>query len=211
MLAIFKNLMPREERFFDMFRDISELIVQGTNAFQAMLADLPNAERHAATIKDIEHRADTVTHRTVELLHKTFITPLDREDIHQLISRLDDILDYIEAASERIFLYGITTQPPEAKKLAEICTLSAEHIQKAVAMLEDLKQPEAIVKHCVEVNRLENEADSVLRAAMAKLFREEQDTRQLIKLKEIFELLETVTDRCEDVANIIEGIVLEYA
>ena len=208
---MFGSLIPREGKFFDLFRESAELIVKGAHEFRAMLGDMPNMEAHSRTIKDLEHKADVVTHTTVEMLHKTFITPLDREDIHQLIGRMDDILDFIEAASQRFFLYGITSSTPECEKLADICVQSVETVKLAVDRLNDLRHSEVIIKHCVEINRLENEADYVLRAAMAKLFKEEPDTRQLIKLKEIYEILETVTDRCEDVANIIEGIVLEYA
>lgn len=206
-----KYFIPTEGRFFDLFRESADQIVKGAHEFQKMLGDLQHAEAHARTIKDIEHAADHITHRTVELLHKTFITPIDREDIHELITRMDDILDFIDAAAERIHLYNITTTTPEANSLAAICVQSAERIKAAMEGLEDLKNPTELISNCVEINRLENEADSILRAAMAKLFKEEPDTRQLIKLKEIYELLETVTDRCEDVANIIEGIVLEYA
>jgi uncharacterized protein len=209
--TMFGSIIPREGKFFDLFNQAADLLVEGAKEFQKMVADLEHSEVHSRNIKTIEHKADEVTHQTVALLHKTFITPLDREDIHQLISRMDDILDFIEAASERIHLYGITQSTPEMKMLADISTRSSEYIKHIVAKLENLKDPTDIVKHCVEINRLENEADHVLRAAMAKLFKEELDTRQLIKLKEIYELLETVTDRCEDVANVIEGIVLEYA
>lgn len=208
---MFKGMMPREEKFFDLFRQASDLIVEGAKEFLEMLGDMQHVELRARTIKSIEHRADEVTHKTVELLHKTFITPLDREDIHKLISQMDDILDFIEAASERIHLYGITAPTPEMLALAEICLKSAIDIRNAVSGLDNMKNSQQIVKVCVEINRLENEADHVLRSAMAKLFRDEPDTRQLIKLKEIYELLETVTDRCEDVANTVEGIVLEYA
>lgn len=208
---MFGRFVPREENFFAHFNQAADLILEGAKEFHEMLKHMDNIERRARTIKDIEHRADEVTHRTVELLHKTFITPLDREDIHGLISKMDDILDYIEAASERVNLYGITVAPPEAVALAEICVRSAEDIRNAVYLLNDLKNPQQIIKYCVEVNRLENEADHVLRSAMAKLFRDEPDTRKLIMYKELFELLESVTDRCEDVANIVEGIVLEYA
>ncbi len=203
--------MPREEKFFDHFAQAADLIVEGAREFRDMVSHMDRVEHHARIIKDIEHKADEVTHRTVELLHKTFITPLDREDIHSLISKMDDILDFIEAASERMHLFEIKKSTPEFVMLADICLRSAENVKATVDLLRDLKKPQEILKLCVEVNRLENEADHVLRSAMAKLFREEPDTRQLIKLKEIYELLETVTDRCEDVANIVEGIVLEYA
>lgn len=208
---MFGSFIPREDKFFVLFKQAGDLLVEGAKEFKEMLADIPNAERHARNIKDAEHRCDDVTHKTVELLHKTFITPLDREDIHLLITRMDDILDFLEAASDRVFLYKIKTSSPEAIALADICFRSAEWVRKAVEHLDNLKNPAEILKCCIEINRLENEADRVLRSAMAKLFDEEPDTRQLIKLKELYELLETVTDRCEDVANIVEGIVLEYA
>ncbi|MBI2604888.1 MAG: DUF47 domain-containing protein [Deltaproteobacteria bacterium] len=208
---MFGRFMPREEKFFDHFAQAGSLIVEGAKEFRDMLSDMDRVEQHASAIKDIEHKGDEVTHRTIELLHKTFITPLDREDIYNLICKMDDILDFIEAASERMHLFEMKKATPEFVMLADICIRSAENVNSTVRLLCDLKKSEEILELCVEVNRLENEADQVLRSALAKLFREEPDTRQLIKLKEIYELLETVTDNCEDVANIIEGIVLEYA
>jgi predicted phosphate transport protein (TIGR00153 family) len=208
---MFSRFMPREEKFFTMFQKSSELMVEGAQELQNLFNDMAHVERHTRRIKDIEHKADEVTHQTIELLHSTFITPLDREDIHQLISKMDDILDFMEAAAQRIHLYDITSAPPYAAELAEICVKSAEAIKAGVAQLEDLKNKKEIQKICIEIHRLENEADALFRSATAKLFREEPDTRQLIKYKEIYEILETTTDRCEDVANIIEGIVLEYA
>lgn len=205
------RLMPREDKFFELFRQSAELTVEGAKALHELFQDIKNAEMHSRRLKEIEHRADEITHRTIELLHSTFITPLDRDDIHQLISKLDDILDFMEATAMRVHLYDITTSPPNALELTTICVKSAEAIKLAIMQLQDMKNRQAILKHCVEINRLENEADHAFRVATAKLFREEPDTRQLIKYKEIYELLETATDRCEDVANIIEGIVLEYA
>jgi predicted phosphate transport protein (TIGR00153 family) len=209
--TMLKYFMPKEGQFFNLFNESADQILLGTQEFQKMVNHLDNAAEHAKNIRDIEHKADTITHRTVELLHKTFITPLDREDIHTLISRMDDIVDYIEAASERIHLYNVTDASPEIHAMADVCVRSAELVSKAIRGLENLKKPEELLHLCIEINHLENEGDQILRTAMAKLFREETDTRQLIKLKEIYELLEGVTDRCEDVANIIEGIVLEYA
>ncbi len=204
-------LIPKEGRFFEHFDQSADLIVKAATEFREMLKDLSHIESRARNIKRIEHDADEVTHATIELLHKVFITPIDREDIFALVSKMDDIVDFIEAASERMFLYGITSMTPEAESLADVCVKAAEHVREAVHSLKNLKNPEQIIKSCVEINRLENEGDHILRSGIAKLFREEPDTRNLIKLKEIYELLETVTDRCEDVANIIEGIVLEYA
>ncbi|OFZ77737.1 MAG: phosphate transport regulator [Bdellovibrionales bacterium RIFOXYD1_FULL_53_11] len=208
---MFEKLMPREERFFELFRSSAELSVKGAHAFRAMLDDLPNVEKHAREIKDIEHKCDEVTHMTVELLHKTFITPLDREDIYQLISKMDDILDFIDGAAMRVYRYGITEPTQEMKDLADVSIKACESVKKAIDKIHDLSFTSGIIHECVEANRLENESDQILGAAKAKLFREENDVKKLIKLKEIYEFLETVTDRCEDVANIIEGIVLEYA
>jgi predicted phosphate transport protein (TIGR00153 family) len=208
---MFGRLASRESKFFDLFSESADLIVKAAVEFRTMLEDLSKSESHSKIIKDLEHQADEITHRTIEQLHKTFITPLDREDIHKLITELDDILDFIEAASQRIVLYDIRKVTPETKALADVCVQSANLVQKAVHGLSNLKNVDHLIKSCVEINRLENEADHLLRSGMAKLFREEPDTRQLIKMKEIYELLETVTDRCEDVANVIDGIVLEYA
>ncbi len=208
---MFGFLRPKENRFYELFEGSASCIVRAAEEFEDLLSDLSHAESRAKTIKDIEHKADTITHETIELLHRVFITPIDRDDIHQLISKLDDIVDFIDAAAQRVSLYGITYVPMEAKNLAEICVRSAERVHNAVKGLQNLKDPTQIMAECVEINRLENEADLMLRQGIAKLFREETDTRSLIKLKEIIELLETVTDRCENVANIIEGVVLEYS
>jgi len=206
-----KCLVPREGKFFDLFHEGADFGVQAALELKKMLVDLKEPEHYSRTIKDIEHKSDEVTHRTIELLHTTFITPLDRDDIHTLITKMDDIVDFVDAAAQRVFLYGVDKTTLPAQELAEICLQSTENIAKAVHRLNNLKDSEDIVKYCVEVNRLENEADRILRAAIADLFKNEADTRQLIKLKEIYELLESVTDRCEDVANIIQGLVLDYA
>lgn len=210
-VGLFSRIVPKEGRFFELFKELSGCIVQGAHEFRDLATHLSESERRARNIKEVEHQGDEITHRTVKLLHETFITPLDREDIHQLVSKMDDILDFIDAAAQRIHLYDVTEIPKEGQELAEICVQAAHLVQSAVGALEDLKNPDNVVKTCVEINRLENDADHVLRSGLARLFKEEPDTRKLIKLKEVYELLETVTDRCEDVANIIEGIVLEYA
>ena len=204
------RLMPREDKFFKLFKDQGELLVEGANILKELFADISNAERHSRRLKDVEHKADEITHTTMNLLHRTFITPMDREDIHQLICKMDDILDFMDAVSQRVLLFDIKTAPPSAAELADLCLKSVATISSVVSQLEDMKNSKNILKQCVEINRLEKEADHAFRAATGKLFREEPDTRQLIKFKEIYEMLEETTDRCEDVANIIEGIVLEY-
>ncbi len=203
--------MPREGNFFELFNQSADLIVEAVYEFEKMLSDLSHAERYSHTIKELEHKADEVTHRTIDLLHSTFITPIDREDIHKLITQMDDILDCLEACSQRVFLYNVTQITEEMPLLADVCIRSSLLIKKAVEGLKDLKHPQEIIKNCVEINRLENEGDQLLRKALVKLFSDVSDTRELIKMKEVCELLEATTDRCEDVANTIEGIVLEYA
>ena len=206
---MFGRLMPKEGRFFDYFNDHASLVVEGARELNAFLSDMGNREAHAQNVSAIEKKADKITHETIQLLHQTFVTPLDREDIHKLISRMDDILDLMEDVAECVVLYDVREVSDSARKLAEICVTCTEKVKLAVGMLSNLDNSQAILKICSEIDQLESEADRVLRSAMSKLFRDEPDTRQLIKLKAIYELLETVTDRCEDTANIIEGIVLE--
>lgn len=209
---MFARLMPQEGRFFDYFNDLAEHIVQGGRELAFLMAnfhDLADRDRRVFNIESIERNADKITHGAIELLHKTFITPIDRDDIHQLVTNMDDILDLIEDCAQSISLYDIRSVTPEASKLAEICVACTDQVKIAVGMLSNMEHAVAIMKTCTEIDRLESEADHVMRTAMAKLFRDEPDVRQLIKLRAIYEVLEAVTDRCEDVANIIEGIVLE--
>jgi hypothetical protein len=206
---MFGRLMPHEGRFFDYFKELAELIVQGSRELEALMASFDDVERRRFNIETIEKKGDKVTHATVDLLHRTFITPLDRDDIHQLITNMDDILDLIEDSAQSISMYDIRAVTPDAARLAEICVGCAEKVKAAVELLPNMQNARKILEVCGEIDRLESEADHVMRTAMAKLFRDEPDVRQLIKLRTVYELLEEMTDRCEDVANIIEGIVLE--
>jgi hypothetical protein len=208
---MFGRLMPQEGRFYEYFNEHAEQIVLGSRELAALLANMQDMERCAYNIETFEKTGDRITHATIELLHRTFITPLDREVIHKLITMMDDILDLIEDVAQSLFLYDLRVVTPEANKLAEICVSCAEKVQAAVTLLRKPEQARTTMALCEDIDRLESEADHVMRAAMAKLFRDEPDVRQLIKLKAIYELLESVTDKCEDVANIIEGIVLENA
>src|SRR6266852_1670463 len=203
------RLMPREGKFFDLFNAHAERIVEGSRELAAMIGTFSELEAHAQRIDAAERAADKVTHETITLLHKTFITPFDRDQIHQLITAMDDVLDLMQDVAETVVLYDIRKITPEAKQLGEICQMSCERVRIAVGLLSNLRDPEAILKTCEEIDRLESDADRVMRAAMSKLFREENDLKQVMKLRVIYDLLETITDRCEDVANIIEGIVLE--
>lgn len=162
-------------------------------------------------IKDAETQADSITHETIKRLHEQWITPFDRDDIHNLISRMDDVLDLIEAAAERLLLYRVTVAPPEALELAELLVKSCETLTRAIALLNDMSRASELLELCVEVNRLENAADSVHRRAMADLFTAGNDPLLVMKWRDLFDGLESATDRCEDVANILEGVVLEYA
>jgi predicted phosphate transport protein (TIGR00153 family) len=208
---MFGRFLPQEMGFFALFNESGDHMVAAVIEFKRMLDNPQEMESRSRTIKELEHKADDVTHRTMMLLHRTFITPLDREDIHALIKTMDDILDFIDAAAQRLYLYEVRHIPESMHRLTEITIESVQLVKKLVGLLTNLKQTDELLKTCVEINRLENDADMVLRASVAQLFREEQDLRLLIKLKEIYELLETVTDRCEDVANVVESIVLEYA
>jgi len=206
---MFGRLMPKEGRFFEFFVEHAEQLVLGATELKALMANIGELPARKRNIEAIEHAADKITHDTMQLLHQTFITPLDRDDIHQLITRMDDILDLMEDVSQCIFLYDIDHVTDAAGELAAICLESTERVKSAVGLLTDMKNAKALLDHCKAIDRLESDADNVMRNAMAKLFREEADTRQLFKMKEIYQLLESVTDRCQDVSNIIEGIVVE--
>ncbi|MCA8294326.1 DUF47 domain-containing protein [Burkholderia sp. AU30198] len=208
---MFGRFMPTEGKFFELFNAHAKYIVAGGRELELLIDNLADAEIHKQNVQTAEKAADKLTHETIDLLHKTFITPLDRDEIHKLITTMDDILDLMEDVATAVSLYDVRSVTSEASQLAHIVTQSAQHVQQAVGLLSDMKQSAQILKQCEEIDRWESEADRVLRAAMSKLFREEDDVKTLIKLKAIYELLEEITDKCEDVANIIEGIVLENA
>ena len=203
------RLMPREGRFFDIFNAHAARIVEGSKELAEMIGKFSELEAHAQRIDGVERAADKLTHECITLLHKTFITPFDRDQIHQLITRMDDILDLIQDVAESVALYDLRKVTPEAKQLAEICQMCCDRVQAMIALLPDLSRSEAIFKCSDEIDRLESDADRVMRGALSKLFREENDLKQVMKLRVVYELLESITDRCEDVANIVEGIILE--
>jgi len=203
------RLLPHDASFFAHFEHQGKKTVEGCRAFLEMVEQPTNLEARAERVKQIEHECDEITHAVVESLHKTFITPIDRNDIYTLITKMDDIMDLVEAAADRVALYEIPAMTKEVGDLARCLVSSAEHVLGAVSSIRDLGKPNGILQHCIEINRLENVADNILRSALARLFREEKDPIAVIKWKEIYETLESATDRCEDVANIIEGVVLE--
>lgn len=209
-----RNLVPREGKFFALFDQHAEKIAIGGAELAALMENYGNVEARQRGIEAIdraERDADKITHETVLLLHKTFVTPFDRDSIHMLITQMDDILDLIQDVAESAMLYDLQRITPEAHQLAELNQMCCERVRTAVGLLNDMRNADAILRICTEIDRLESDADRVMRSAMSKLFRDEADVRQLIKLKAIYELLEAVSDKCEDVANVIEGVVLENA
>ena len=204
--AVF-SLIPKEEKYFEMFKEAAQNIHRGAALLKEMMETWKDPVGMAKRIKDVEHDGDTITHNIARKLNQTFITPIDREDIYSLSSALDDILDLIEAVADRMLLYRVSAPTPEARRLAEIILDSTAEIVKGVSVLGKSND---ILKMCVEINRLENEADRLTRDAIAGLFEEGKDPIQMIKWKEIYENLEEATDLCEDVANILERIVLKY-
>ncbi len=212
---LFGKLLPREGNFFELFNDHGKYIIEGARAFMSMVqyySDDSLREKYATDVDNAEKQADRVTAEVNRLLHKTFITPIDREQIHGLINAMDDILDLLQDSAEVMSLYDLKTVSEDVVRLTEISAKCCERVQHAVSLLPKLSQPavaEAALKTCEEIDRLESDADRVMRSAMSKLFRDNIEVRELIKLKAVYEHLESISDRCEDVANMIEGIVLE--
>ena len=212
---MFGKLLPREGNFFEMFNQHAERIVEAAHAFEQLVAnynDVHLREQYNRDVDNAERAADRVTHDVNRLLHKTFITPIDREQIHGLINAMDDILDLLQDASETMSLYDVQAMNEDILRLGDMSAKCCERVQHAVSLLPRISEPEvaqAALKTCEEIDKLESDADRVMRSAMSKLFREEKDVRELIKLKAVYELLESISDRCEDVANLIEGVVLE--
>lgn len=211
---MFARFMPQEGKFFELFNAHAE---QGVLAAQKCLTLINslNGERRiidelVQAIESAEGRADNVTHDTIALLNKTFITPFDRDEIHQLISSMDDIVDVVQSLAQTLTMYDVRRATPDMLQLAELNISAIDRVRSAVGLLRAPgEHAQDILKTCKEIDRLENDADRVMRGAISRLFRDEQDTRELIKLKAVYELLETVTDRCMSVANRLEAIVLE--
>jgi predicted phosphate transport protein (TIGR00153 family) len=204
------GLFPKDTNFYDLFERGAGKVYEGVQALGDLVKDFSNVPLKAKRIKDIEHEADLITHETIEKLNKTFVTPLDREDIHGLISSLDNILDHVEAAADKFSLYRIPEVQSDAVLLADILIHSVKEVQTTIGELRNLKKANIILKHCIEINRLENEGDFVYRSAIAKLFdNHANDPLNVIKWKEIYESIENAIDSCEDVANVIEGVTLK--
>ena len=202
------RFIPKDSSFFEMFAAMSSNLIAAARTLVNLFADYRDVEAKIQEIRRIEHVGDEMTHSLMRKLNQTFITPFDREDIHTLASSLDDVVDFINAACARILMYGITHPPAEAGALARLILAQSEELGKAVTHLQ---KSEEVLAHCVEINRLENEADQVSRVAIARLFEQEKDPITLIKIKELLEFLETATDKAEDVADVLETVVLKNA
>jgi predicted phosphate transport protein (TIGR00153 family) len=208
MAGVLKRLLPREETFFAMFVRQAENVHAGTQALVAMLTNFDDPQSQARFIKEIEHKGDTITHDLITRLNQTFITPMDREDIHELSSKIDDVLDLADAAAARLVIYRVGRIRPGVADLARILEQAAAQVLGAVRVLD---QRDHILESCIEINRLENEGDQISRGLIAQLFEGEKDPVEIIKWKEIIEAIETAIDKCEDVANVIETVVLKSA
>jgi predicted phosphate transport protein (TIGR00153 family) len=212
---LFAKFLPREGNFFELFNQHAERTVEAARAFGNLVkhyGDPHLREKFTQDVDNAERAADRITHEVLKALHKTFITPIDREQIHSLINTMDDVADLLQDSAETMSLYDVRHMTDEITRLSDLSMKCCERVRDAVRLLDKLADPataDAALKTCEEIDRLESDADRVMRSAMSKLFREEPDVREVIKLKAIYELLETVTDKCEDVANLIEGIVLE--
>lgn len=202
------RIVPRDTKFYDMFTEMAENLISGAQLVSDLLGDYRDVENRVRQLKEIEKHGDDMTHAVITKLNQTFITPFDREDIHHLASTLDDVLDLLNAAGERLVMYKIAVPPPAAHDLAQVVVRQAQEISSAVTKLD---KQDNVLDRCVEINRLENEADDIARRAIGRLFETETDPITLIKFKELYEVLETATDKAEDVANVLETVVLKSA
>lgn len=205
------RLIPKEEKFFALFAQQAENVLEGAKLLKNLLDDYTDLEHKLLLIEKTESHGDEIAHRILEKLNTTFITPMDREDIHALTSALDDILDLIYATAQRLQLYRVNSITEQAKKLAAIIVRATEETLALTQNLDHLKNPKNMKERWIEVNRLENEGDAVSRNAIASLFEIEINPIEVIKWKELYEHLETAIDKCEDAANIVEAVVLKNA
>jgi uncharacterized protein len=208
---MWRKLAPREYGFFDLFNRHANTTLEGTRRLVKLVETWPNGSTEMSRIEELEHECDSITHMTIDLLHRTFITPLDRDEIHNLISKLDDIMDTVEVAARRMQLFEIQSCPGNLVEMVRVLNQSTELVVQTVSLLKNLKHTKELQELFEEINRLENVGDALFHAALLDLFKNSgNDPLTLIKLKEIFETIEWAIDRCEDVANTVEGIVLEH-
>ena len=208
---MFGRFMPREGRFFEYFNAHAEQVVLAAKELLALVSDIENAATHIETIDTIETRADKINHDAMALLHQTFITPFDRDAIHAMVTNLDDIVDSIQDIAEAISLYNIRRVTPDAMQLAELSLSCCERVKRAVQLIDNMDNAADVLSTCREIDQLESDCDRVMRSALSRVFRDERDALQVIKMKAIYEGLEKITDYCEDASKVIEGIVLEHS
>lgn len=207
---MFGKLLPKTVVFFDLFDQHAAFTVEAANVFYNAISQNAFELKHLEEIKALEHKADEIIRQCMEELHRTFITPFDREDIHHLISAMDDVIDFIDDAAECLVTYKINAIPSDYKVLAQALLNCTIEMEKGVKELRDLKNVEALSSYCLKIHQWEHEADVIYRNAVGGLFEKEQDLRLLIKWKELYQILENSCDRCDDVANVMEGVILDY-
>ena len=205
------SLIPREEMFFTLFEDSARNMVKTAKGLKDLIDNWNNVEARVAEITELEHEGDSITHQIMAQLNRTFVTPFDREDIALLAHTMDDITDFIHAAADAMLIYKIDQPSQRAKELADVIMQGAFEVEKAIGLLRNRSGLKNIPEHCVELNRLENMADRIYRAALAELFEDTADLARVIKWREIYDHMESATDRCEDVANVLEGVALKHA
>ena len=203
--------IPREEKFFDLVQESAQNMVKAAHQLKEMVDTWEDVGGKVSEITDLEHQGDTITHEIMARLHRTFVTPFDREDIALLANVLDDVTDFIHAAADAMLIYNVDRPGQRAKELADIIVQATEEVERVMPELKKRIVLSQVLKRCVEINRLENVADRVFRSAMAELFADSTDIADIIKWREIYEHMESATDRCEDVANVLEGVALKHA
>lgn len=205
------TLIPKEEKFFDILEEASDNVQKGAVTFLELVKEWSLTSDKIKQIRDLEHEGDRMTHDIIDRLNRTFITPIDREDIHALATEIDDVIDIIQATMDRMQLYRISQSSPYLVQMAEVLVKATEAIGKAIKSLRELKHSRRTLDFCIEINRLENEGDAILKAALGDLFANPKDVLETLKWKEVYEATEYATDKCEDIANVIEGIVVKNA
>ncbi len=208
---MFRRLLPRKNVFFERMAEAADKAVEIVAAFRVLLGDVEHAEAHAARVSEIESQADRIAHETISLLHQSFVTPLDRNEINRIFKRMDDVVDLVDAAAQRYSVYALPEPRPDILAMTAVLERQVAEVRAAVGLLSDMRRADELRAILVRIQTLENEADGILRRSMGALFREVDDAKDVLKWKEIVEALEDATDRCEDLADLFENVILEYA
>jgi uncharacterized protein len=204
------SLIPREEKFFDLFDQQAKALQEAAKIFVDLVQEWSDKHPAIARLRDLEHECDITTHEVMDMLNRTFVTPFDREDIHALAKELDDVIDIVQAISERMLLFNVTKATDDLLELAKTLEEAIANVAKALTSIRELNRPRRILDYCIEINRLENRGDRTSERAIGNLFHSNPDPLEVIKWKEIYDATESAIDKCEDIANIIEGIVVKH-